>query len=157
MIAHVSAVAHVPDDLDAVESAPLAVRRRHHLQRAPSHRRGPWRCSSPCMASAASGISGSQFAARQGFRTVAVNRGRDKEELARKLGASDYIDSAAQDPAKALTAMGGAKAILATVTNGEAMQAIAGGLGPNGVMMVIGAVGPLTVNSLDLISASAPR
>src|SRR5438477_305467 len=53
-------------------------------------------------------------------------------------------DSAAEDPAKALTAIGGAKAILATVTNGEAVQAIAGGLGPNGVLMVIGAVGPLT-------------
>ena len=51
--------------------------------------------------------------------------------------------------------MGGAKAILATVTNGEAMQAIAGGLGPNGVLMVIGAVGPLTVNSLDLLMKSA--
>ena len=102
------------------------------------------------------GHLGVQFAARQGFRTVAVNRGRDKEELARKLGASDYIDSAAEDPAKALTAMGGAKAILATVTNGEAMQAIAGGLGPNGVMMVIGAVGPLTVNSLDLHARRAP-
>jgi len=51
--------------------------------------------------------------------------------------------------------MGGAKAILATVTNGQAMQAIAGGLGPTGVMMVIGAVGPLTVNSLDLIGKSA--
>ena len=85
----------------------------------------------------------------------AVNRGRDKEELARKLGASDYIDSAADDPANALTAMGGARAIIATVTNGEAMQAIAGGLGPNGVMMVIGAVGPLTVNSLDLLMKSA--
>ena len=86
---------------------------------------------------------------------MAVNRGRDKEELALKLGASDYIDSAAEDPAKALRAMGGARAILATVTNGEAMQAIAGGLGPNGVMMVIGAVGPLTINSLDLILKSA--
>ncbi len=51
--------------------------------------------------------------------------------------------------------MGGAKAILATVTNGKAMQAIAGGLGPNGVMMVIGAVGPLTVNSLDLLAKRA--
>jgi alcohol dehydrogenase len=86
---------------------------------------------------------------------VAVNRGRDKEELARDLGASDYIDSAAEDPAEALQAMGGANAILATGANGEAMQAIAGGLGPNGVLMVIGAVGPLTVNSLDLIQKSA--
>src|SRR5208283_1626670 len=101
------------------------------------------------------GHLGLQFAARQGFRTVAVNRGRDKEDLGRSLGASDYIDSAAEDPAKALQAMGGAKAILATVTNGEAMQAIAGGLGPNGVMMVIGVVGPLTVNSVDLITKSA--
>ena len=103
---------------------------------------------------AASGISESS-SRRQGFRTVAVNRGRDKEELARKLGASDYIDSAAEDPAKALTAMGGAKAILATVTDGQAMQAIAGGLGPNGVMMVIGAVGPLTIDSFDLLQKCA--
>ena len=51
--------------------------------------------------------------------------------------------------------MGGAKAILATVTDGKAMQAIAGGLGPNGVLMVIGAVGPLTVNSLDLLAKRA--
>src|SRR5208283_1639185 len=101
------------------------------------------------------GHLGIQFAARQGFRTVAVNRGRDKETLARSLGATDYIDSAVQEPAKELTAMGGAKAILATVTNAEAMQGIVGGLGPNGVMMVIGAVGPLTVNSIELIMKSA--
>jgi alcohol dehydrogenase len=35
------------------------------------------------------------------------------------------------------------------------MQAIAGGLGANGTMMVIGAVGPLTVNSLDLLAKRA--
>jgi D-arabinose 1-dehydrogenase-like Zn-dependent alcohol dehydrogenase len=52
------------------------------------------------------GHLGIQFAARQGFRTVAVNRGGDKEALAKKLGASDDIDTATQDPAKALTAMG---------------------------------------------------
>ena len=51
--------------------------------------------------------------------------------------------------------MGGAKAILATVTDGKAMKSIAGGLGPNGVMMVIGAVGPLTVNSMDLLGKRA--
>ena len=101
------------------------------------------------------GHLGVQFAARQGFRTVAVNRGRDKEQLARSLGAHAYIDSAAEDPAKALQAMGGAKAIIATVTDAGAMQAIAGGLGPNGVLMVIGAVGALTVNSLDLLAKRA--
>ena len=51
--------------------------------------------------------------------------------------------------------MGGAKAIIATVTDAKAMQAISGGLGPNGVMMVIGAVGPLTVDSLDLLGKRA--
>ena len=97
------------------------------------------------------GHLGIQFAARLGFRTVAVNRGRDKEELARSLGARDYIDSAADDPAATLLAMGGAKAIIATVTNAEAMQRIVGGLGPNGTMMMIGAVGPLTINPLELL------
>jgi alcohol dehydrogenase len=86
---------------------------------------------------------------------VAVNRGRDKEKLARSLGAHDYIDSEAADPAAALQAMGGAKAIIATVTSAEAMQAISGGLGVNGTMMVIGAVGALTVNSLDLLAKRA--
>ena len=51
--------------------------------------------------------------------------------------------------------MGGAKAILATVTNAEAMQGMVGGLGPNGVMMVIGGVGPLTVDSFDLLQKRA--
>ena len=117
MIAHVSAVAHVPDDLDPVEVRAAALRRRHHLQRAPQYRRRP---GDIVAVHGVGGLGhlGMQFAARQGFRTVAVNRGRDKEELARKLGATDYIDSAAEDPAKALTAMGGAKAILATVTDG---------------------------------------
>jgi D-arabinose 1-dehydrogenase-like Zn-dependent alcohol dehydrogenase len=86
---------------------------------------------------------------------VAVNRGRDKEALARSLGAHDYIDSQADDPARALQAMGGAKAIIATVTNAEAMQAISGGLGVNGTMMVIGVVGGLTVDSVDLLRKRA--
>lgn len=79
----------------------------------------------------------------------------DQSALARKLGAQDYIDSSAIDPAAALQAMGGAKAIIATVTSAEAMQAIAGGLGINGIMMVIGAIGALTVNSLDLLGKRA--
>jgi len=101
------------------------------------------------------GHLGIQFAARQGFRTVAVNRGRDKEALARSLGAHDYIDSEAGDPAQALQAMGGAKAIIATVTSAGAMQAISGGLGIDGTMMVIGAVGDLTIDSLGLLAKRA--
>ncbi len=154
MLAHASALAHIPDTMDAVESAPLlcAGITTFNALRHSGAKPGDLVA---ILGVGGLGHLGVQFAARTGFHTVAVNRGRDKEQLARSLGAHDYIDSATDDPAKALQAMGGAKAILATVTNSQAMQAIAGGLGPNGVMMVIGAVGPLTVNSLDLIGKSA--
>jgi alcohol dehydrogenase len=154
MLALASAVARFPDDLDPIESAPLLCAGVTTFNALRHTGAGPGDIVA-VHGLGGLGHLGVQFAARQGFRTVAVNRGRDKAELAKKLGASDYIDSDAQDPAKALTAMGGAKAILATVTNGEAMQAIAGGLGANGIMMVIGAVGPLTVNSIELITKSA--
>ena len=154
MLALVSALAHVPEALDPVASAPLlcaGITTFNALRNCGAR---------PGDLVAIHGVGGLghlgiQFAARQGFRTVAVNRGRDKEALARSLGAHDYIDSEAGDPAKALQAMGGAKAIIATVTNAAAMQAIVGGLGVNGTMMVIGAVGNLTVDSLDLLGKRA--
>ena len=154
MVARASAVAHAPADLDPIESAPLLCAGVTTFNALRHSGAGPGDLVA-ILGVGGLGHLGIQFAARQGFRTVAINRGRDKEALARKLGASDYIDSAAEDPAKALGAMGGAKAILATLTNSEAMQAIVGGLGPNGVLMVIGVVGPLTVNSVDLILKSA--
>lgn len=154
MLALTSALARVPDDLDAVESAPLlcaGVTTFNALRNCGAK---------PGDVVAIHGIGGLghlgiQFAARQGFRTVAVNRGRDKETLARSLGAQDYIDSEADDPAQVLQAMGGAKAIIATVTSASAMQAIAGGLGANGTLMVIGAVGALTVDSMNLLTKRA--
>lgn len=154
MTALASALAHIPESLDSVESAPLlcaGITTFNALRNTGAR---------PGDLVAVHGIGGLghlgvQFAARSGFRTVAVARGRDKEALARKLGAHHYIDSEAEDPAKALLAMGGAKAILATVTNAEAMQAISGGLGINGVMMVIGAAGSLTIDSLNLLRKSA--
>jgi D-arabinose 1-dehydrogenase-like Zn-dependent alcohol dehydrogenase len=75
------------------------------------------------------GHLGVQFAARMGFETVAIARGKDKESLARELGASHYIDSDAQDPAAELLRLGGARIILATGTSGKAMSALIGGLG----------------------------
>ena len=154
MLALASALAHVPSELDSVESAPLlcagitTFNALRHCGAAPGdlvaiHGVGGL------------GHLGVQFAARAGYRTVAVNRGRDKEKLARELGAHDYIDSDATDPAAALQEMGGAKAILATVTNAQAMQAISGGLGANGTMLVIGAVGALAVDSLELLRKRA--
>src|ERR1700733_8454311 len=154
MLAHVTALARVPVELDAVESAPLLCAGITTFNALRHCGAGPGDLVA-IHGVGGLGHLGIQFAARLGFRVVAVNRGRDKENLARSLGAHDYIDSAATDPAQALQGMGGAKAIIATVTNAEAMQAIVGGLGPNGTMMVIGAVGILTVNFLALLNKSA--
>ncbi len=154
MIAHVSALARVPDDLHEVESAPLLCAGVTTFNALRNCGAGP---GDLVVIHGVGGLGhlGVQFAARQGFHTVAVNRGRDKEELARALGAHDYIDSEDGDPAAALQAMGGAKAILATVTNADAMQALLGGLGPNGTMMLIGGVPALTVSPVALLSISA--
>jgi D-arabinose 1-dehydrogenase-like Zn-dependent alcohol dehydrogenase len=85
------------------------------------------------------GHLGVQYAAKMGFRTAAIARGKDKEPLAKQLGASVYIDSQAVDPAEALTKLGGAKAVIATVTNGPAMSATISGLAPRGKLFVLGA------------------
>ncbi len=154
MLARASALARVPENMDSVESAPLlcaGITTFNALRHCGAR---------PGDLVAVHGVGGLghlaiQFAARQGFRTVAVNRGREKEQLARSLGAQDYIDAERSDPAGALQALGGATAIIATVTSAESMQGIVGGLGVNGTMMVIGAVGALTVNSLDLLGKRA--
>jgi propanol-preferring alcohol dehydrogenase len=73
-----------------------------------------------------------------GFRTVAIARGRDKEELAKKLGAKIYIDSAATDPAAELVKAGSAKVIVSTVTSGKAVNAILDGLAINGKLILVG-------------------
>jgi D-arabinose 1-dehydrogenase-like Zn-dependent alcohol dehydrogenase len=100
------------------------------------------------------GHLGVQFAAKMGFKTVAIARGQDKEPLARRLGAWHYIDSQTQDAAAELTRLGGARVILATVTSGKAMRAVVGGLGVNGKLIVLGAAGdPLEVPPLLLIGA----
>ena len=96
--------------------------------------------SSPFTASAASGIGMSSSRRARASARLRSTAAATKRSWHKKLGANDYIDSDAQDPAKALTAMGGAKAILATVTDGKAMQVISGGLGPNGVMESAGSV-----------------
>ena len=92
-----------------------------------------------------------------GFKTVAIARGKDKEPLARQLGAQHYIDNQTQDPAAELQKLGGAKVILATVTDADAMTAVLGGLGVNGTLMVIGAVPSLEVNTLQMLFLDAIR
>jgi D-arabinose 1-dehydrogenase-like Zn-dependent alcohol dehydrogenase len=98
------------------------------------------------------GHLGVQFAARMGFDTVAIARGEDKGPLAKKLGARTYVDARKQDPAAELQKLGGARLVLATVTNADAMTATIGGLGPNGTLLVVGApADPLKVSAGALI------
>jgi D-arabinose 1-dehydrogenase-like Zn-dependent alcohol dehydrogenase len=151
MIAPAIAVARMPDDLPPTDAAPLmcaGITTYNALRN----------CGAlPGDVVAIHGIGGLghlgvQYAVRMGFKTVAVARGKDKESLARELGAWRYIDSQAQDPAAELQKLGGAKAILATVTEGSAMSAIQGGLGLNGTLMVIGAAQSMQVSPLLLIT-----
>jgi D-arabinose 1-dehydrogenase-like Zn-dependent alcohol dehydrogenase len=87
-----------------------------------------------------------------GFRTAAVGRGKDKETLARKLGAHDYVDTGAGPPAQALQKLGGAHLILATAPDSKSISALIDGLAGNGKLMIVGAgFESLTVTPLQLI------
>jgi len=93
-----------------------------------------------------------QYAAKSGYRTVAIARGQDKGPLAKQLGAHIYIDSTAQKPAEELQKLGGAVVILSTVTNAGALAAAVGGLGPNGKLIINGVPEkPLEVMAAQLI------
>ena len=98
------------------------------------------------------GHLGVQFANKMGFRTVAIARGQDKAAFVKDLGAHHYIDTVTQDAAKELTALGGAKVILATVNNSDAMSAAMGGLGFDGNFVIVGvSMEPVKVTPLQLI------
>jgi D-arabinose 1-dehydrogenase-like Zn-dependent alcohol dehydrogenase len=98
------------------------------------------------------GHLGVQYARQMGFVTVAVGRGRDKEALARDLGAHHYLDAAGEDAAAELQKLGGARVILATAPHAQAISALVDGLSINGTLLVPAAPGePLTVNVLPLI------
>ena len=98
------------------------------------------------------GHLGVQYAAKMGFTVVTIARGKDKEPLARQLGASFYIDRQSQDPAGELLKLGGARVVIATVTAGEAMSAVQGGLAIKGTLIVLGAAESLQISPLVLIS-----
>lgn len=98
------------------------------------------------------GHLGVQYARQMGFNTVAVGRGKDKEELARKLGAHHYVDSGAGDPAAELQKLGGARVILATAPSAKAISAVVDGLSFNGKLVVPAAPSePLSVSAFSLI------
>jgi alcohol dehydrogenase, propanol-preferring len=98
------------------------------------------------------GHLGVQYARRMGFEVAAVGRGNETAELAKRLGAHHYIDSAATDPNAALQALGGAKVILITASGGKTVATTFKGLRPGGVSIDVG-VGPdpIEITSMDLI------
>ncbi len=151
MLAPVTALAMFPEQLSPVESAPLlcAGITTFNALRNSGARAGELVA---VLGLGGLGHLGVQYAAKMGFKTVGIARGKDKEPLARKLGVWHYIDSQAQNPAAELAKLGGAKVILATVTNGEAMSATMGGLGINGTFMILGAAQSLTVSPMLLLS-----
>lgn len=101
------------------------------------------------------GHLGIQFASRFGYKVAAVGREPGTAALAKKLGASLYIDSRATDAAEALQKLGGARVILATAPSSKAMSELVNGLGPNGKLMVVGAAfDPIEVTPVQLISGS---
>jgi D-arabinose 1-dehydrogenase-like Zn-dependent alcohol dehydrogenase len=151
LVAPAEALAVVPDELSAADGAPLmcAGVTTFNALRNSGARGGD---VVAVLGIGGLGHLGVQFAARMGFNTVAIARGKDKEAFAKKLGAHHYIDSQASDPAAELNKLGGAKVVIATVTNAEAMAAVLGGVAPNGVLIVIGAAGPLSVDPILLIT-----
>lgn len=154
MIAPYTAMALLPTDLPALESAPLLCA---GLTTFNSLRNSGARPGDLVAILGIGGLGhlGVQYAAKMGFRTVAIARGSEKEPLARQLGAAHYIDSNASEPADELQKLGGAKVIIATVTNGPAMTATLGGLAPKGKLMVLGAAPePIEAPPIVLISGA---
>jgi D-arabinose 1-dehydrogenase-like Zn-dependent alcohol dehydrogenase len=151
--APVESLAHIPSQLTAEEAAPLmcaGVTTFNALRNSGAR---------PGDLVAVQGIGGLghlgvQFASKFGFETVAIGRGADKKTLALKLGAQTYLDSAAQDVAKELIGLGGARVILATAPDGKAMGSLIDGLGAGGKLVIVGASpDPFAVSSMQLILA----
>jgi len=151
MIAEAHGIAAIPDELTSVEAAPLlcAGITTYNALRNAGLRGGDL--------VAVQGIGGLghlgvQFARHMGFRTVAIGKGRDKEKLAKDLGAHVYIDTAVEDAAAVLQRMGGARAILATAPSGGAMGPLVSGLAARGKLIVVGVPGdPIQLNAFPLV------
>jgi len=151
VIAPANALALVPDELSDVDAAPLMCAGVTTFN---SLRHSGARLGDTVAILGIGGLGhlGVQFAAKSGFHTVAIARGQDKAALAKQLGAHDYIDSAAQDPAAELQKLGSAAVILSTLTSADALAAAVNGLGPNGKLVILGVPEkPFNVNALPLI------
>lgn len=149
------AAARIPDALDAADAGPLlcaGVTTYNALRNSGAR---------PGDTVAVQGIGGLghlalQYAARMGFRTVALSHGADKEPLARELGAHAYVDTRRVAAADGLRSLGGADLVLATAPHAEAIAATLEGLKPRGKLLVVAAAfEPLRIAGLSLLSGKA--
>src|SRR5580700_7611815 len=154
MVAPVEALVAMPESLGAAEAAPLlcaGITTYNALRHSGAM---------PGDLVAVQGIGGLghlgiQFANKFGYKVAAIGRGPENATLAKKLGATVYIDSKAANAAEELQKLGGAQVIIATAPSGKAMSALFNGLGPNGKLMVIGAAfEPIEVAPVQLINGS---
>jgi len=149
------AVARIPEKIDATQAAPLlcAGITTYNALRNSGARPGD--------TVAVQGIGGLghlaiQYAARMGFRTIAVSRGRDKEELARQLGAHEYVDTERVLAAEGLQKVGGADLVLATAPDSKAIASTVDGLKARGKLLIVAApFEPLQVSALSLLSGKS--
>jgi D-arabinose 1-dehydrogenase-like Zn-dependent alcohol dehydrogenase len=154
MVAPVTALVAIPETLAAAEAAPLlcaGITTYNALRHSGAL---------PGDLVAVQGIGGLghlgvQWASKLGYEVAAIGRGPETAALARKLGATYYIDSRATDAAEALQEKGGARVILATAPSSKAMSALVDGLAPNGKLLVVGAAfEPIEVTPVQLINGS---
>src|SRR6202045_2454606 len=138
MVTPAEAVAAIPDDLPAPEAAPLLCAGITVFN---ALRNSGARAGDLVAVQGIGGLGhlGIQYARQMGFRTVAIGRGGDKQPLARKLGAHEYVDTNAGAPAEALQKLGGAKLILATAPDSKSISALVDGLAGNGKLLMVGA------------------
>ena len=151
VIVPAAALAAIPDDLPAEEAGPFMCAGVTVFN---ALRNSGARAGDVVAVHGIGGLGhlGVQYARRMGFNTVAINRGKDKEELARQLGAQHYVDATAQDVVAELQKLGGASVILATAPSAQAISGLVDGLAPSGKLLVPAAPSePLSINVFSLI------
>lgn len=152
MVAPVSVLAAIPNELPAEEAGPFMCAGVTVFN---ALRNSGARAGNVVAVHGIGGLGhlGVQYARQMGFETVAINRGNDKEPLARQLGAHHYIDASAQDVVAELQKLGGANVVLATAPNAAAISALVDGLSPDGKLLVPAApLEPLSINVFSLIT-----
>jgi D-arabinose 1-dehydrogenase-like Zn-dependent alcohol dehydrogenase len=154
MVAPVEALVAIPDSLRDADAAPLlcaGITTYNSLRHSGAF---------PGDLVAVQGVGGLghlgiQFAQKFGYKVAAIGRGSENASLAKKLGASIYIDSQSTNAAQELQKLGGARVILATAPSSKAMSELVDGLGPNGKLIVVGATfDPIEVTPIQLITGS---